>query len=70
MFVNLIALKWHYTLLNLLKKHELNDRYSVSDLFLFLEHVKKVKINDSWQTGEIVKKSAELLRKLGIMRIP
>ena len=56
MFVNLIALKWYYTLLNLLKKHKLNDRYSVNDLLLFLGSVNQVKINDS--------RASRILRKI------
>ena len=69
MFVNLIALKWYYTLLNLLKKHELNDKFSVKDLLMFLESVKKVKINGTWRIAEITKKSAAVLKKLGIVDI-
>ena len=40
MFINMIALKWYYILLNLLKKHELNKKYSPADFLLFLSEVK------------------------------
>ena len=66
MFINLIALKWYYQILNLLKKHELNKKYSVTDFLIFLAEIKKVKINDTWQMAEVVKKSLEMLKKLGI----
>jgi transposase len=66
MFINLIALKWYYTLLNLLKKHELNDKYSPADFLLFLSEVKMVKINNRWHLAEITKKTFQLLQKLGI----
>jgi len=66
MFVNLIALKWYYTLLGLLKKHDLNRIYSPMDLLFFLSEIKKVKINGAWYLSEITKKSAELLKKIGI----
>jgi hypothetical protein len=66
MFINLIALKWYYTLLNLLKKHELNDKYSPADFLLFLSEVKTVKINNRWHLAEITKKTLQLLQKLGI----
>jgi len=66
MFINLIALKWYYQILNLLKKHELNKKYSVTDFLIFLAEIKKVKINDTWQMAEVVKKNLELLKKLGI----
>jgi hypothetical protein len=42
MFVNLVALKCYYTVLNLLKKHELNRKFSPQYLFLFLSELKKM----------------------------
>ena len=66
MFVNLIALKWYYTLLGVLKRHDLNRLYSPSDLLLFLSEIKKVKINGAWHLSEVTKKTAELARKIGI----
>ena len=44
MFINLIALKWYYVILNLLKKHELNKKYSPTDFLMFLVEVKIMKI--------------------------
>jgi hypothetical protein len=61
-FVNLIALKWYCTPLNLLKKHELSDKFSVKDLLMFLESVKNVKINGIWHIEEITKKSTAALK--------
>jgi transposase len=69
MFVNLIALKCYYTTLNLLKKHELNRRFSPQDLFLFLSELKKVKINNDWHNTESTKKTSELLKLIGIIPI-
>ena len=66
MFVNMIALKWYYVILNLLKKHELNKKYSPADFLLFLSEVKMVKINNTWQRAEVTRKTAELMQKLGI----
>jgi hypothetical protein len=66
MFINLIALKWYYSILNLLKKHELNKKYTPADFLLFLSEMKMVKINNIWQKSEITKKTAELLKKLNI----
>jgi len=68
MFVNLIALKWYYTILNLLRKHELNKRYSPADFLLFLSEIKKVKINNHWYDAEITKNTSELLQSLNILR--
>jgi hypothetical protein len=69
MFINMIALKWYYVILNMLKKNELNKKYSPSDFLLFLSEVKMVKINNIWHRAEVTKKTIELLQKLGIMPI-
>ena len=69
MFINLIALKWYYAILNLLKKNELNKKYSPMDFLLFLSEVKKVKINNQWYDAEITKKTRELLQTLNILPI-
>jgi hypothetical protein len=69
MFINLIALKWYYHILNLLKKHELNINYTPMDLLMMLAEVKKVKINDTWLDAEKTKKTSELILKLGLEHI-
>jgi hypothetical protein len=69
MFINLIALKWYYILLNLLKKHKLNHQYSPADFLLYLSEIKMVKINGSWQLAEITQKTQLLLQKLNILPI-
>jgi hypothetical protein len=69
MFVNLVALKCYYITLNLLKKHGLNRKFSPQDLFLFLSELKKVKINNDWHNTESTKKTAELLKIIGIIPI-
>jgi len=66
MFVNMIALKWYYVILNLLKKYELNKKYSPADFLLFLSEVKMVKINNTWHRAEVTRKAVELMKKLGI----
>jgi hypothetical protein len=68
MFINLIALKWYYTILNLVKKHRLNQKYSPMDFLLFLSEVKKVRINNQWHDAEITKNTRELLQTLNILR--
>ena len=69
MFINMIALKWYYTILNLLKKNGLNKKYSPMDFLLFLCEVKKVKINDQWYDAEITKATRKLLHSLNILPI-
>jgi hypothetical protein len=68
MFINLIALKWYYSILNLLKKNGLNKKYSPADFLSFLSEVKKVKINNQWHDAEITKKTQLLLQSLNILR--
>ena len=71
MFVNLLALKWHYALLKLLKEQKLNSQYSPADLLLHLASVRKVKINGEWHMAETTRKTkARLLDKLGLDILP
>jgi hypothetical protein len=69
MFINLIALKWYYSLLNLTKNQELNKKYSPMDFLQFLAEIKKVKINGQWHDAEITKKIKVLLQKAQIIPI-
>ena len=66
MFVNMVALKWYYVILNLLKKNELNKKYSPADFLLFLSEVKMVKINNTWLRAEVTRKTVELIQKVGL----
>jgi transposase len=69
MFVNLIAMKWYYLILKLLKKHEVNNKYSPADFLNFLSEIKKVKINNEWLNAEVTQKTLKLLQKLEIVPI-
>ena len=69
MFVNLLALKWHYALLKLLKAKKLNSKHSPADLLLFLSGVRKIKINGEWHLAETTKKTKDLLEKLHIFTV-
>jgi hypothetical protein len=64
-FINLIALKWYYAILNLLKKHKLDSKYSPTDFI----RLKKVKINNEWHDAEITRKTKDLLETLNIIPI-
>jgi hypothetical protein len=66
MFINMIALKWYYSILNLLKKHELNKKYSPADLLLFLSEIKMVKINNIWHRAEVIQKTVDMMKKMEI----
>jgi transposase len=69
MFINLIAMKWYYATLNLIKKHGLNKKYSTMDFLMSMAEIKKVKINEQWHDAEITKKTKEILKKLNIIHI-
>jgi len=69
MFINMIALKWYYVILNLLKKHELNKKYSPADFLLFLSEIKMVKINNTWHKAEVTRKTLDMMQKVGIKPI-
>ena len=69
MFINFIALKWYYVILNLLKKHDINKQYATMDFLMMLGEIKKVKINSSWINAEITRKTKEMLKLVGITHI-
>ncbi|MDR0712351.1 MAG: hypothetical protein LBF67_08440 [Prevotellaceae bacterium] len=69
MFINFIALKCYYTIFSLLKKHEMNRKYTPQNLLLFLCELKKVKINNAWYDAEVTQKNIDLIHKIGIKPI-
>jgi transposase len=66
MFINYIALHWYYRIYQLLRKNNLNYKYSPMDLVKHLTEVRKVKINGQWHLAEITKKTSDLLKIIGI----
>jgi transposase len=66
MFFNHIALHWYYMILKILKDNKLNHKYSPMDFLMYLEEIRKVKINNTWHIAEITKKTQEVLKALKI----
>lgn len=66
MFANHLALIICYRLFQLLQKHQVLSKLSVQALIMQLSLVKKVKIDNQWVSAEIIKKSADIFRKLEI----
>ncbi len=66
MFITFMALQWYYRIYKLLSEKKLLSKYSAMDLLMYLAEIKKVKINDSWHTGEITTKTQRLLERLDI----
>jgi len=66
MFINYIAMHWYYKLILKLKQKKLNSKFSPKDIIIFLNDVKKIKINDKWINIEITKKNLGLFNKLNI----
>lgn len=66
MFVNHIALHWYYKIIQLIKKNELNSKYSPNDLLQLLKEVRKVRINGKWHNENITQKNLTLIKALNI----
>lgn len=69
MFINFIALQLYYRIYMLLKEKKLINNYSPKDLLMLLQHVRKVKINGTWVTGEINGNTKKMIEKLGLKPI-
>jgi hypothetical protein len=69
MFINHIALQWHYSIIQLFRENGLNDKYSVCDLLKMLFEIKIVKINNEWHRAEITKATESLLEKLKLLPV-
>lgn len=65
LFINHIAIQWHYRIYNLLVKHDLLKKYSIQNLIQHLLEIKMVNINDSWIRAETIKTTEKLLNKIG-----
>lgn len=65
-FINHLSLLLVYRIYALLRKAALLDKFSVHDLIIHLRYIERIKINNSWVTGEISGKTQKLLDKLGL----
>lgn len=66
MFVNYIALHWYYSIYKLLAQHDLNKKYSPSDFLQMLKEIRKVNIQDKWYNAEVIKRTTDMLKKIGL----
>ncbi len=66
MFINYIALHWHYRIYHMLAKNELLAKYSPSDIVKILTEVRKVKVNNTWLNAESTKKTIDLIAKFEV----
>ena len=66
LFINFIAMQWYYIAYNLLKKYNLNKKFSPADLMDRLTEIKKININNQWLNAEITNDTGKLLKKLQI----
>ena len=65
-FINHISLMLVYEVYTALKARELISKYSVQDFITHLKYVHRLKINNSWVTGEISGKTQKLLDALNV----
>ena len=65
-FINHISLMLVYEIYSCLKAADLLGKYSVHDFIVHLKYIQRIKINNSWVTGEISGKTQKLLNALDI----
>ena len=65
-FINHISLMLVYEIYSRLKSADLLSKYSVQDFIVHLKYIQRLKINNSWVTGEISGKTQKLLDALAI----
>ena len=65
-FINHISLMLVYEIYSRLKSADLLSKYSVQDFIVHLKYIQRLKINNSWVTGEISGKTQKLLDVLAI----
>ncbi len=63
-FINFLALIMYFRIYKQLLDKEMLKKYAPKDILLFLEHIKKMKINDTWMQAEITKKSQTIIDML------
>ena len=66
MFVNHVALQWHYIIYNILKDKDQLKKYSVNDFIKHLYEIKQVRINGEWIPEPQIKATEKMLKKLNI----
>ena len=64
MFINFIALVFYYKLFRKLADNKLLKKYSPKDVLIHFSRIYKLKIQDSWLTSEIPKKTRVIIEKL------
>lgn len=63
-FINFLALIMYFRIYKQLLDKQMLKKYAPKDILLFLEHIKKMKINDTWMQAEITKKSQAIIDML------
>jgi hypothetical protein len=66
MFIDLLVLRMHSKLVDILKEKELLQKYSPDDIINIMRHIQKIKIKDNWLTNEISKKHKEIIQLIGL----
>jgi hypothetical protein len=66
MFIDLLVLRMHSKLVDILREKELLQKYSPDDLINIMRHIQKIKIRDHWLTNEISKKHKEIIKLIGL----
>lgn len=65
-FINHISLMLVYEIYNRLRAARLLSKYSVRDFIIHLKYIQRIKVNNSWVTGEISSKTQKLLDSMDV----
>ena len=60
-FINFLALIMYFRIYKQLLEKQMLKKYAPKDILLFLEHIKKMKINDTWMQAEVTKKTQTII---------
>lgn len=66
MFINYLALIYYYKVYHHLVEHDLLNKYSPSDVLLYLSKYRKVKVSSHWLDLEIPKQTRKLMEKFDL----
>lgn len=65
-FINFLALIMYYRVYQQLVEQKMIKQYSPKDILMFLNHIKKIKINNQWVQAEITQKTQKIIDLLRI----
>lgn len=65
-FINYLALVFYYRIYLNLKKHDMLKKYSVNDILIYAQQIRKIKVQSEWHNSEFPFKLEKLLKKFDV----